>query len=79
MTGRFDLRAPALAGVAWISALAALRLPAWVLAVALGLAVVHVLHRRRGGHEVLSRIAWTVAGCGVAGSVLLRAEAVHAT
>jgi competence protein ComEC len=28
---------------------------------------------------VLTRIAWTVAGCGVAGSALLRAEAVHAT
>ena len=41
--------------------------------------MVHVLHRYRRGREVLSRIAWIVAGCGVAGSALLRSEAVHAT
>ncbi len=75
--GRVDLRAPVLAGVAWLSALAALRAPGWVLLVALGLGVAHVVRLRRRGRQVLSGLAWIVAGCGVAGSALLRAQAVH--
>ncbi len=51
----------------------------WVLLVALAAGLLHVVRRHRQGREVLSRIAWMVAGCGVAGSALLRAEAVHAT
>jgi competence protein ComEC len=79
VTDRFDLRAPALAGIAWLAAVAALRAPIWVLGLGLVAALLHLLHRRRRGREVLSRIAWTVAGCGVAGSALLRAEAVQTT
>ncbi len=72
-----DLRAPVLACIAWLTALAALHAPSWVLAVGLAAASLHALHRRLRGHEVLSRVAWIVAGCGVAGSALLRAEAVE--
>ncbi len=53
--------------------------PLWVLGVGLGAAWLRVLHRGRQGREVLTRIAWTVAACGVAGSTLLRAEGVHVT
>ena len=72
-----DLRAPLLAGVAWLSAVAALRAPAWILVVGLVVAALHVVQRWRRGDEVLSRLTWIVAGCGVAGSALLRAEAVQ--
>lgn len=74
---RIDLRAPVLGAVAWLAALAALLAPAWVLVVALVLACVRLLQRRRRGLELLSRLAWLVAACGVAASALLRAEAVH--
>ncbi len=74
-----DLRTPVLAGVAWLSAVAALRAPSWVLVVGLAVGALHVVQRRRRRDEILSRLAWIVAGCGVAGSALLRAEAVHAS
>ena len=79
MTDRVDLRAPVLAAVAWLSAVAAVRAPPWVLPLALVAALAHVVVRRRRGREVLSRLAWIVAGTGVAGSALLRAEAVQAS
>ncbi|MET0840383.1 MAG: ComEC/Rec2 family competence protein [Marmoricola sp.] len=79
MTTRADLRAPVLAAVAWLSAVAGLRAPGWVLAVGLGAAALHVAWRRRRGREVLSRVAWLVAGAGVAASALIRAEAVRAS
>jgi competence protein ComEC len=72
-----DLRAPALAGVAWLAALLALLAPAWTLLVVVVLAGLRIAHRRRRGAEVLSRVAWLVAGCGVMASALLRAHAVH--
>ncbi len=74
-----DLRAPLLAAVAWLAAIAALRAPPWLLGVPLLLGLVHLVHRRRRGLEVLSVAAWLVAGCGVAASALLRAEAVHSS
>ncbi len=76
---RIDLRAPVLAGVAWLSAVAALEAPGWVLVATLVVTTLHLVHRRRRGREVLSRVAWVVAGCGIAGSVLVRAEGVHTT
>jgi competence protein ComEC len=79
VTDQLDLRAPVLAGVAWLSVVGALLAPPWLLVVALVLAVLHLGQRRRRGREVLSRLIWTVAGCAVAGSALLRAEAVHTT
>lgn len=72
-----DLRAPALGAVAWLAALAALLAPTWVLVLALVLSCLRVVQRRRRGLEVLSRMTWLVAACGVAASALLRAEAVH--
>jgi competence protein ComEC len=72
-----DLRAPALAGVAWLAALLALLAPAWTLLVVVVVAGLRIAHRRRRGAEVLSRVAWLVAGCGVMASALLRAHAVH--
>ena len=74
---RVDLRAPVLACVAWGSAVLALTAPAWVLAVALALALLRLAQRRRLGLELLSRVAWVVAGVGVALSALLRADAVQ--
>jgi competence protein ComEC len=70
-----DLRTPVLGGVAWFAALLALLAPTWVCVLLLGLACVHLVRRR--GQAVLSGLAWLVAGCGVAVSALLRAQAVH--
>ncbi|MET0999825.1 MAG: ComEC/Rec2 family competence protein, partial [Marmoricola sp.] len=72
-----DLRAPVLGAVAWGAALVALLTPAWVGLVLLGLASVHLVRRHRRGRATLSGLAWVVAGCGVALSASLRAEAVH--
>jgi competence protein ComEC len=72
-----DLRAPVLGLVAWLSALAGLLAPPWILVVAFVLCCLCVVRRRRRGREVLSRIAWLVAACGVATAALLRAQAVH--
>ncbi|MCW2827413.1 MAG: internalization-related competence protein ComEC/Rec2 [Marmoricola sp.] len=74
---RIDLRAPALGAVAWCAALAALLAPRWVLLVALVLGCLRIAQRRRRRLEVLNRVAWLVAACGVAVSALLRAEALH--
>ncbi len=76
---RLDLRAPILALVAWTTALLALRSPHWLLLVVLGLGVLHTVRRWRSGQEVLSRLGWLIAACGVAVSALLRAEAVAHT
>ena len=76
---RLDLRAPVLALVAWTTALLALRAPHWVLLVVLLLGAVHTMRRWRRGQEVLSRVGWLVAACGVTSSALLRAEAVAHT
>ena len=72
-----DLRAASLAAVAWLAALLALRAPWWVLAGVVLAAVLGVWHRWRRGREVLSQVAWLVAGLGVVLSTLLRAGAVH--
>jgi competence protein ComEC len=77
-TRRIDLRAPTLGAVAWVAAVAALTAPTWVTLLGLGLAALRILLRWRRGQEVLSRLAWLVAACGVAASALVRAEAVHA-
>ena len=77
MTHGVDLRAPALGAVAWLAALAALLAPSWSLGLILLVSIVRIIQRRRRGREVLSRLAWLVAGCGVAASALLRVEAVH--
>ena len=77
MTKAIDLRAPALGAVAWLAALAALLAPPWALGLILFLSVLRIVQRRRRGQEVLSRLAWLVAACGVAASALLRVEAVH--
>ena len=74
-----DLRAPVLGSVAWLAAVAALRLPLWLLAVVPVAAAPRIWWRHRTGREVLSRVAWLVAGCGVALSALLRAQAVHSS
>ena len=74
-----DLRAPVLALVAWATALLALRAPHWLLLLVLALGAGHTVHRWRQGREVLSRLGWLVAACGVAASALLRAEAVAHT
>ena len=79
MTRAIDLRAPALGAVAWLAALAALLAPSWVLGPILLLSTLRILQRRRRGQEVLSRLAWLVAACGIAASALLRAEAVHSS
>jgi competence protein ComEC len=76
---RLDLRAPVLALVAWTTALLALRAPHCVLLVVLLLGAVHTMRRWRRGQEVLSRVGWLVAACGVTSSALLRAEAVAHT
>jgi competence protein ComEC len=75
--GPVDLRAPALGLVAWLAALAALLAPRWLDVVLLVVAVSGLLHRRRRGREVLSRVAWLLAALGVAASALLRTEAVQ--
>jgi competence protein ComEC len=79
VTRAIDLRAPTLGAVAWLSAVAALLAPAWALVLILLVATLRIVQRRRRGREVLSRVAWLVAACGVAASALLRAEAVHAS
>jgi hypothetical protein len=60
-----DLRAPALGGVAWIAALAALGLPSW----GVGLTVVAfaglVVVRWRHGHAVGTQLGWLVAAAAV--------------
>ncbi len=72
-----DLRAPVLGAVAWFAALLALLAPWWVCLVLLVLACLELVRRRRRGWATLSGLAWVVAGCGVALSAFLRAEAVH--
>ena len=78
MTGA-DLRAPALGLCAWAAALAALALPASVVAgVLTGLGVV-VVARRRRGHPVGTHVGWLLAAGAVTASAGLRAESVGAT
>lgn len=65
-----------LGAVAWLSALTALLAPAWVVVLVLVLVLFRIVQRRRRRLEVLSRVGWLVAGCGVAASALLRSEAI---
>jgi competence protein ComEC len=74
-----DLRAPALGGVAWIAALAALGLPSW----GVGLTVVAfaglVVVRWRHGHAVGTQLGWLVAAAAVTCSAVLRVQSVGST
>ena len=72
-----DLRMPALALVAWGAALLALLAPVWWLLLVLAAAVVRSWQRWRRGRPVLTLLTWTLAGAAVAGSALLRVDAVQ--
>ncbi len=65
-----------LGGVAWVSAVAALHGPRWLLAVATAASVVLLARRWRGGHRIGTQVAWLVTGVGVVALTLLRAAAL---
>ncbi len=65
-----------LGGVAWISAVAALRGPVALLALAAAVAAALLLWQRRRGREVGTQVTWVLTGVGVAGLTLLRATAL---
>lgn len=71
-----DLRAPLLALVAWLAAVAALRAPGWLPGLAAVGLLALVLLGRRGKVGRTSLAAWAIVGLGVAGVVLLRVHAV---
>ena len=73
---RPDLRVVVLGGVAWVSAVAALRGPLALIVLAAVVAGVLLLWRRRRGHETATQLTWVVTGVGVAGLTLLRATAI---
>ncbi|WP_445256885.1 ComEC/Rec2 family competence protein [Nocardioides aurantiacus] len=73
---RHDLRMPALALVAWGSALLALLAPRWTAVVVLvAVAGLGWRHRRRG-RDVTTLVVWLACGAGVVASVLLRVDGV---
>lgn len=75
-SGPPDLRSVVLAASAWAGALAGFLLPRWaVTSLALAAAVLLVRRRRRGS-PVLVGAAWLLAGLAVAGSAMLRVDAI---
>ncbi len=71
-----DLRMPVLGAVTWLSAVAALQAPGWLLITLGTAAAAYVGWRRWRGRRLLTVLTWLVAGGGVAASSLLRAQAV---
>jgi competence protein ComEC len=79
VTDRADLRAPLLGAVAWAACLAAFLLPGWAVGALLVAAAGVVLHRRRHGLAVASRVAWLLAAAAAAVSVALHVGSVATT
>ena len=71
-----DLRAVVLAVMAWAGGLAGFLLPSWLVLSLLGVGVLALLLRWRSGRPVVVGIAWLVAAASVAGSALVRVDAV---
>ena len=67
---------PALALVAWGSALLALLAPRWSALVVLAAVAVLGWRRRRRGRDVTTLVVWLACGAGVVASVLLRVDGV---
>jgi competence protein ComEC len=71
-----DLRAVVLALMAWAGGLGGFLLPPWVVGTALATGAALLVARWRHGRPVVVGLAWLIAAAAVAGSAMLRVEAV---
>lgn len=71
-----DLRAVALAAVAWAGGLAGFWLPWWLVALGLAVGALLVVVQVRNGRRPVVLLAWLLAAGAVATSAILRADAV---
>jgi competence protein ComEC len=71
-----DLRAVVLALMAWAGGLGGFLLPPWVVGVVLASGGAFLVSRWRRGRPVVVGLAWLIAAAAVAGSAMLRVEAV---
>ncbi|KQT89419.1 competence protein ComEC [Marmoricola sp. Leaf446] len=71
-----DLRLPALALVAWGSALLALLAPSWAAVPVVAVVGVLWVRRQRQGRDTTTLVVWLCCGVGVVASVLLRVDGV---
>jgi competence protein ComEC len=71
-----DLRAVVLALMAWAGGLGGFLLPPWVVGTALATGAALLVARRRQGRPVVVGLAWLIAAAAVAGSAMLRVDAV---